>query len=96
MYTPYSMNELLRYFRDLEYLIYIILGGFTVWQIRKFFLAWEELRAAAFGLEKESAQMRLNRSARFWCLAIPGAAEFGWFFYNSLYARCESLANSDP
>jgi hypothetical protein len=57
------MNEFLRYLKDLEYLIYIVIGGFAVWQIRNFYLAWEELRAAAFGLEKESAQMRLNRSA---------------------------------
>ena len=72
------MNELLRYLKDFEYLIYLIIGGFTVWQIRKFFLAWEELRAAAFGLEKESAQMRLNRSAALLVvLLFLGIAEFG-------------------
>ena len=72
------MNELLRYLRDFEYLIYIIIGGFTVWHIRKFFLAWEELRAAAFGLEKESAQLRLNRSAALLVvLLFLGTAEFG-------------------
>ncbi|TFG49112.1 MAG: hypothetical protein E4H33_02955, partial [Anaerolineales bacterium] len=57
------MNELLRYLKDLEYLIYIVIGLFAVWQARKFYLAWEELRAAAYGLEKESAQLRLNKSA---------------------------------
>jgi len=72
------MNELLRYLKDFEYLIYIIIGGFTVWHIRKFFIAWEELRAAAFGLEKESAQLRLNRSAALLVvLLFLGTAEFG-------------------
>ena len=72
------MNELLKYLKDFEYLIYIIIGGLTVWHIRKFFLAWEELRAAAFGLEKESAQLRLNRSAALLVvLLFLGTAEFG-------------------
>ncbi len=72
------MNDLLRYLKDFEYLIYIIIGGFTVWHIRKFFIAWEELRAAAFGLEKESAQLRLNRSAALLVvLLFLGTAEFG-------------------
>lgn len=57
------MIEFLRYIRDVEYLIYFILGAIAVWQLRNFFVAWEELRAAAFGLEKESAQISLNKSA---------------------------------
>ncbi len=72
------MYEILRYLRDLEYLIYIVLGSLAVWQLRKFYLAWEELRAAAFGLEKESAQLRLNRSAALLVvLLFLGTAEFG-------------------
>lgn len=72
------MNEILRYLKDLEFLIYIILGTFTVWQLRKFYLAWEELRASAFGLEKESAQARLNRSAALLVvLLFLATAEFG-------------------
>ena len=76
------MNEFLRYLKDFEYLIYIIIGGFTAWQLRKFYIAWEELRAAAFGLEKESAQMRLNRSAALLVvLLFLGTAEFGLVSY---------------
>ncbi len=76
------MNEILRYLKDLEYLIYIIIGAITVWQLRKFYLAWEELRAAAFGLEKESAQLRLNRSAALLVvLLFLGTAEFGLVSY---------------
>ena len=72
------MNEFLRYLKELEYLIYIILGIFTVWQLRKFYSAWEELRAAAFGLERESAQARLNRSAALLVvLLFLATAEFG-------------------
>jgi len=72
------MSEFLRYLKELEYLIYIILGIFTVWQLRKFYSAWEELRAAAFGLEKESAQARLNRSAALLVvLLFLATAEFG-------------------
>ena len=72
------MNYLLRYLKDLEYLIYIVLGAFAVWNVRKFILAWEELRAAAFGLEKESAQQRLNRSAALLVvLLFLASAEFG-------------------
>jgi hypothetical protein len=54
------MGEILRFFKENEVFIYLILGGFAVWQIRKFALAWVELRNAAFGLERESAQSRLN------------------------------------
>ena len=72
------MNEILRYLRDLEYLIYLILGLLAAWQLRKFYLAWEELRAAAFGLEKEEAQLRLNRAAALLVvLLVLATAEFG-------------------
>jgi hypothetical protein len=54
------MGELLRFFKENEIFIYLILGGFAVWQIRKFGLAWRELRNAAFGLERQAAQSRLN------------------------------------
>ena len=72
------MIEFLRYIRDVEYLIYFILGALAVWQLRNFFIAWEELRAAAFGLEKESAQTRLNTSAALLVvLLFFSAAVFG-------------------
>ncbi len=72
------MNEFLRYLKDLEYLIYLVLGAFTVWQLRKFFYSWEELRASAFGLEKESAQIHLNRSATLLVILLfLATAEFG-------------------
>jgi hypothetical protein len=53
------------------------LGVLAIWQIRKFALAWEELRGAFFGLEKEAAQSRVNSAAAMIVLLIILAiAEF--------------------
>jgi hypothetical protein len=57
------MEQVLRFFRDYEIWVYILLGILTIWQIRKFALAWEELRGAFFGLEREAAQGRVNSAA---------------------------------
>lgn len=57
------MVEALRFFRAYEVWIYLILGFGGLIYIRKFILAWQELREAAFGLERESALGRLNQSA---------------------------------
>lgn len=57
------MEDALRFFRTYEYVIYILLGALAIWEIRRFIMAWEEVRQAAFGLERESAQSRLNRAA---------------------------------
>lgn len=54
------MGEVLRFFKENEVFIYLILGIFAIWQLWKFLLAWGELRNAAFGLERQSAQSRLN------------------------------------
>jgi len=43
--------------------MYVILLLAGLIYVRRFILAWEELRRAAFGLERESAQSRLNQSA---------------------------------
>jgi hypothetical protein len=71
------MEEALRFIRTYEALIYLGLGGLALWEIRKFALAWEEVRGAAFGLERESAQGRLNRTAVMLVLILSmGLAEF--------------------
>lgn len=56
------MEQALPFFRENEVYIYLFLGVIAVWQLRKVFLAWNELRGAAFGLERETAQGRLNRA----------------------------------
>lgn len=71
------MEELIRYFREYEVWIYLILGVCALFFMRKFVLAWEELRGAAFGMERESAQARLNQWAIFLILTLMVAvAEF--------------------
>lgn len=57
------MEEALRFFRAYELWVYLVLALGGLIYIRKFILAWEEMRAAAFGLERESAQSRLNQAA---------------------------------
>ena len=57
------MEEALRFFRTYEMWMYVILALAGLVYVRKFILAWEELRRAAFGLERESAQASLNQSA---------------------------------
>ncbi len=57
------MDEALRFFRTYEAWIYgmVIFGALL--NLRRFVLAWQELRSTIFGLEREQAQNRLNQSA---------------------------------
>ncbi len=55
--------EALRYLKDYEIWIYVGVGILAFWYIRKFALAWDETREAAFGIERELAQNRLNHAA---------------------------------
>lgn len=72
------MEEVLRFFKEYEILIYLGLGVLAAWQMRKFIVAWQELQAAAFGLEWESAQGRLNHAAGILVfLLVCGVVEFG-------------------
>ncbi|RPI33568.1 MAG: hypothetical protein EHM70_05620 [Chloroflexota bacterium] len=71
------MEEALRFFNNYEEIVYILLGALAIWEVRKFVLAWEEVRGAAFGLERESAQTRLNSAAILLVLILMMAiAEF--------------------
>lgn len=71
------MEELLRFLRAYEVWLYVILGVGGLIYLRKFMLAWQELRGAAFGMERASAQSRLNFSASMLVLFISlGIAEF--------------------
>lgn len=57
------MEEALGFFRTYEVWIYLILSLIGLYYARKFILSWQELRGATFGLERESAQGRLNGAA---------------------------------
>lgn len=67
------MEEALRFFRALDVWIYLGLALLGAYALRKMILAWQELRGAAFGLERESAQQRLNRSASALVLMLAAA-----------------------
>lgn len=57
------MQEAVRFFQAYEiwvYLLLVLVGGFY---LRKFLSAWQELKGAIFGLERENAQARLNQAA---------------------------------
>jgi hypothetical protein len=76
------MELALRFVRDNEIFIYIILGVFAAYFLRRFLLAWSDLREAAFGLERETAQARLNLSASVLVfLLILGVVEFALVSY---------------
>ncbi len=56
------MEELLRYLKQNEIWIYIILGfGFVIY-LRKLAASWQEWKASLFGLERENAQRRVRAS----------------------------------
>jgi hypothetical protein len=78
------MEDVLRFLKTYEALIYLGLVGLALWEIRKFLMAWEETRGAAFGLERESAQGRLNKSAIILILYL--ALGMGEFFMVSFVA----------
>ncbi len=64
------MEEALGFFRAFETWIYLLLGLGGLYNIRKFFIAWQELRSATFGLERERAQSRLNQAASWLVLLL--------------------------
>jgi hypothetical protein len=76
------MEEALRFVRDNEIFIYLVLGIIAGWFLRKFLLAWRDLREAAFGLERETAQARLNWAASILVFVlILGVVEFALVAY---------------
>jgi|MudIll2142460700_1097286.scaffolds.fasta_scaffold45979_2 hypothetical protein len=71
------MAEAINFSRALEVWVYVFVGLVSLYFIRKFILAWQELRGAGFGLERERAQSRLNQSAIILVLLIfMAVAEF--------------------
>jgi hypothetical protein len=68
------MNEILRFLKANEVLIYVLLGLLGLYHLRKFVLALREWQATVFGLERNNAQRRLNASASILTLAILIAA----------------------
>ena len=57
------MVEVLQFLQDFEAVIYFVLGAGGIWYIYRFGRAWQEMRSAVFGLERDSAQRLLNAAA---------------------------------
>ena len=57
------MVEVLQFLQDFEAVIYFLLGAGGIWYIYSFGRAWQEMRSAVFGLERDSSQRRLNSAA---------------------------------
>jgi hypothetical protein len=53
----------LRYFKDFELWIYLALAIASLYFLLRFSMAWQELHGAAFGLERQKAQDKLNLAA---------------------------------
>jgi hypothetical protein len=71
------MEDILRFFRAYEMWIYLGIGVLALWEIRKFGLAWNEMRGSLFGMERDSAQARLNQAATLLVfLLVMAIAEF--------------------
>jgi len=54
------MNELLLFLEKYEMWIYISLGVIIFFYLRRLLYAWQEWRAAIYGLEKETAQHKIS------------------------------------
>jgi len=71
------MEDLLRFLQTYEIWIYILVGVFCLWFLRKVLAAWQEWRAAVFGIEREMAQRRFSSAATVMMLFILiGLAQF--------------------
>jgi hypothetical protein len=71
------MEEVLRFLKTYEIWIYAILGFAALLALRQLLIAWEEMRMAIFGLEKESAQRKLSGAVTLLVfILLFGAAEF--------------------
>lgn len=54
------MNDLLQFLKAYELWSYLLLGVVGIFYFRKLAIAWMEWRNALFGLERESAQRKMN------------------------------------
>ena len=57
------MAEVLRFFVQYEAVLYFVLGLGGIIYLYRFWLAWQEVRLAVYGLEREASRARLNQAA---------------------------------
>jgi hypothetical protein len=54
------MDAIIRFFKENETWIYVILGVLALVPLRNFIQSWAEFSASAFGMERDAAQAKLN------------------------------------
>ncbi|MBX3003017.1 MAG: hypothetical protein KF828_03605 [Anaerolineales bacterium] len=57
------MADVLRFFVQYEAVLYFLLGLGGILYFYRFWLAWQELREATYGLERQASRERLNQAA---------------------------------
>lgn len=57
------MAEVLRFFVTYEAVLYFLLGLGGILYFYRFWLAWQEVREATYGLERQASRERLNQAA---------------------------------
>lgn len=57
------MSDLLRFFVQYEAVLYFVLGLGGILYFYRFWLAWQEVRLAVYGLERDASRVRLNQAA---------------------------------
>jgi hypothetical protein len=67
------MQDLLSYLKQHEVWIYSLLLLLGLWAGRKFALGWDEMRRAAFGIERDLARSKLNQATVWLLLALTAA-----------------------
>lgn len=60
------MDAIIRFFKENETWIYVILGVLALVPLRNFIQSWTEYSAAGFGMERDAAQAKLN----FWATLL--------------------------
>lgn len=67
------MAEVLRFFVQYEAVLYFVLGLGGIIYLYRFWLAWQEVRSAVYGLEREASRARLNQAAIVLFILLVGA-----------------------
>lgn len=86
------MEQALHDLQTFEPWVWLGLGALAIWQIWSFAQAWQELRWASFGLERDAAQTKLNTAAI--VLALLLAVGLGVFTLTTFVAP--SLPGANP
>jgi len=57
------MGQALRFFIQYEAVLYFVIAIIAILYLYRFWMAWQEIQSAIYGLEREAAQARLNQTS---------------------------------